>query len=62
MTFLVLGGFFLYSPYSMSAGCLSLDIAGTKGAGNCTGIIDGVGYFGGAFAAWGAGVMSDKLR
>lgn len=61
VTFLGLGGFFLYGPYSMSAGCLSLDIAGTKGAGTCTGIIDGVGYIGGALAAWGAGVMSDSM-
>ena len=61
VTFLGIGGFCLYGPYSMSAGCLSLDIAGTKGAGTCTGIIDGVGYIGGALAAWGAGVMSDQL-
>ncbi len=54
-------GFFMYGPYSMTAGCLSLDIAGSKGAGTCTGMLDGVGYVGGALAAWGAGVMSDRL-
>jgi len=59
--FLGLGGFFLYGPYSMSAGCMSLDIAGSKGAGTCTGMIDGVGYLGGALAAWGAGYMSDHF-
>ena len=31
----------------MSSGCLTLDIAGAKGAGSCTGIIDGLGYIGG---------------
>ncbi len=45
----------------MAAGALSLDIAGPKGAGTCTGMIDGVGYLGGALAAWSAGVLSDKL-
>ena len=32
-------GFFLLGPYSMSSGALTLDIAGAKGAGSCTGII-----------------------
>jgi sugar phosphate permease len=45
----------------MSAGCLSLDIAGADGAGTCTGLVDGVGYIGGALAAWGAGVLSTRL-
>jgi len=56
-----LSGFFLLGPYAMSSGCLTLDIAGSKGAGSCTGLIDGVGYLGGALAAWGAGYVSDKL-
>lgn len=56
-----LSGFFLLGPYAMSSGCLTLDIAGSKGAGSCTGLIDGVGYMGGALAAWGAGYLSDKL-
>ncbi|MBS1961140.1 MAG: MFS transporter [Bdellovibrionales bacterium] len=59
--FLGVGGFCLYGPYSMSAGALSLDIAGPKGAGTCTGMVDGVGYLGGSVAAWGAGYMSDHL-
>lgn len=54
-------GFFLLGPYSMSSGCLTLDIAGSKGAGSCTGMIDGVGYIGGALATWGAGKLSDVL-
>lgn len=56
-----LSGFFLLGPYSMSAGCLTLDIAGPKGAGTCAGIVDGVGYIGGALATWGAGSLSDAL-
>ncbi|HEY8269982.1 MAG TPA: MFS transporter [Pseudobdellovibrionaceae bacterium] len=59
--FLGLAGFCLYGPYSMSSGCLTLDIAGSEAAGTCTGMIDGVGYIGGALAAWGAGYLSDSL-
>lgn len=54
-------GFFLLGPYSMSSGCLTLDIAGAKGAGSSTGMIDGIGYIGGALASFGAGYLSDKL-
>ena len=61
LVFLGASGFFLLGPYSMSAGCLSLDIAGAKGAGSCTGIIDGIGYIGGAIAAFAVGAMSDVL-
>lgn len=56
-----LSGFFLFGPYSMSSGALSLDIAGHERAGSATGLIDGVGYIGGAIAAWGAGKISDTL-
>lgn len=56
-----LSGFFLYGPYSMSSGALTLDVAGAKRAGSCTGMIDGIGYIGGALAAWGAGYLSDNL-
>ncbi|MDB9968308.1 MFS transporter [Gammaproteobacteria bacterium] len=59
--FLGASGFFLLGPYSMSSGCLTLDIAGAKGAGSCTGIIDGMGYIGGAIAAFAAGILSDYL-
>jgi sugar phosphate permease len=61
LVFLGASGFFLLGPYSMSSGCLTLDIAGPKGAGSCTGIIDGLGYIGGAIAAFSAGYMSDIL-
>jgi sugar phosphate permease len=54
-------GFFLLGPYSMSSGSLTLDIAGAKAAGSCTGIIDGLGYLGGALAVWSAGKLSDVL-
>jgi len=54
-------GFFLLGPYSMSSGCLTLDIAGPNAAGSATGIIDGLGYLGGALAVWGAGKLSDIL-
>ena len=54
-------GFFLYGPYSMTAGCLTLDIAGAKAAGTAAGVIDSVGYVGGALAAWSAGFLSDYL-
>ncbi|MBI5200211.1 MAG: MFS transporter, partial [Elusimicrobia bacterium] len=54
-------GLFLYGPYSMSSGCMSLDIAGPEGAGTCTGLIDGIGYIGGALASWGAGVVADRF-
>lgn len=56
-----LSGFFLLGPYSMASGCLALDIAGAKGSGTCSGMIDGVGYIGGALAGWGAGVLADHL-
>ncbi len=61
LVFLGASGFFLLGPYSMSSGALTLDIAGAKGAGSCTGIIDGLGYVGGAIAAFSAGVMADYL-
>ncbi len=56
-----LSGFFLYGPYSMSSGSLTLDIAGAKAAGTCTGLIDGLGYVGGAIAAFSAGYVSQHF-
>jgi OPA family glycerol-3-phosphate transporter-like MFS transporter len=61
VAFLGFSGFFLYGPYSMSAGCMTLDIAGAEGAGTCAGLVDGVGYFGGALASWMAGIVSSRL-
>jgi sugar phosphate permease len=54
-----LSGFFLFGPYSMSAGALSLDIAGHQRAGTCTGILDGFGYIGGALGVFLGGKLSD---
>ncbi len=55
-----LSGFLMYGPYSLSAGAMALDLVGSRAIGTCTGIIDGVGYIGGAVASWGAGVMADR--
>ncbi|MCO4753714.1 MAG: MFS transporter [Bacteriovoracaceae bacterium] len=54
-------GFFLLGPYSMSSGALTLDIAGPNAAGSATGMIDSLGYVGGALAVWIAGALSDEL-
>ena len=54
-----LAGFFLMGPYSMSAGALTLDIAGARAAGTSAGLIDGAGYAGGALASWAAGRVAD---
>lgn len=56
-----MAGFFLLGPYSMSSGALTLDIAGPNAAGSASGMIDFLGYIGGALAVWGAGRMSDAL-
>jgi sugar phosphate permease len=56
-----MAGFFLLGPYSMSAGCLTLDIAGAKAAGSAAGFVDGMGYVGGALATWVTGLMADQL-
>lgn len=61
LALLGVAGFCLLGPYSMSAGCLTLDIAGPKAAGTCVGLVDGVGYLGGAVAAWGIGALADRL-
>ena len=56
-----LSGFFLLGPESLGVGTLMLDIAGPRAAGTCSGLIDGVAYFGGALATWSAGQLSDSL-
>ena len=56
-----LAGFCIYGPYSMSAGCLTLDIAGAEGAGTCTGLLDGIGYIGGTVASFGTGIVADHF-
>ena len=52
-------GFFLLGPYSMSSGCLTLDIAGSEGAGTCTGLIDGCGYLFASLSIYLSGWMSE---
>lgn len=54
-------GFLLLGPYSMSAGALTLDLVGAQAAGTCTGMLDGIGYIGGAVASWGVGYLSVRL-
>lgn len=54
-------GFFLLGPYSMASGALSLDIAGARAAGTCTGLLDGLGYFGGALAVFVSGSMAEHF-
>ncbi len=54
-------GFLLLAPYSMTAGALTLDIAGARGAGTSSGLIDGTGYLGGALATWATGLLADRL-
>ncbi len=43
-------GLFLLGPYSLLAGALTLDVAGTRGTATAAGIVDGVGYFGASLA------------
>jgi OPA family glycerol-3-phosphate transporter-like MFS transporter len=47
-------GFFLIGPYSYLAGAIALDFGGKQGGATACGIIDGIGYLGGAIA--GAGI------
>ena len=56
-----LSGFFLLGPYSMSAGCMTLDITGPRTAATAAGWIDGVGYLGGALAVWATGAIADSM-
>jgi OPA family glycerol-3-phosphate transporter-like MFS transporter len=43
-------GFLLIGPYSYIAGAVSLDLGGKRGGATTCGIMDFVGYLGGAFA------------
>lgn len=45
--------FFNSGPYSYLAGAMALDFGGRQGGGTASGIIDGVGYVGGALAGVG---------
>ncbi len=43
-------GFGLLGPYSYLAGAMALDFGGRRGGATSSGVIDGVGYFGGVLA------------
>jgi sugar phosphate permease len=43
-------GFLMIGPYSYLAGAIALDLGGKQGSATTSGIIDGVGYFGGILA------------
>jgi OPA family glycerol-3-phosphate transporter-like MFS transporter len=45
-----LAGFTLIGPYSYLAGAIALDFGGKQGSATTSGIVDGVGYIGGALA------------
>ncbi len=49
----LLTGFFLIGPYSYLAGAVALDFGGKQGGATACGVIDGVGYLGGAIAGGG---------
>lgn len=61
VTLTALSGFFLLGPYSMSSGALTLDIAGSRGAGTCTGLIDGIGYLSASASIYLSGWMSENF-
>ena len=42
--------FLILGPYSFLAGAIALDFGGKRGSGTASGLIDGVGYFGGVLA------------
>src|SRR5579872_6308542 len=42
--------FLIIGPYSFLAGAIALDFGGKQGASTASGVIDGVGYFGGVLA------------
>ncbi|HEY2474133.1 MAG TPA: MFS transporter [Candidatus Cybelea sp.] len=58
---LTAAAFFNAGPYSYLAGAMALDFGGRKGAGASSGIIDGVGYIGGAMAGFGVARLAVTL-
>jgi sugar phosphate permease len=53
-------GFFLLGPYSLLAGAIALDVAGTRGTATATGIIDGGGYLMASAAPLVLGALVDR--
>ena len=54
-------GFFLLGPYSFLGGAMAMDVGGKKGAATASGLVDGIGYFGGTLALWGTGKLSKEF-
>jgi sugar phosphate permease len=52
-------GLLVYGPYSLLAGALAIESGGKDAAATAAGIIDGVGYVGGALAGAGLGKLLD---
>ncbi len=53
-------GLFLLGPYSLPAGALALDVAGSKGPATAAGIIDGAGYLGATASGYLLGHIADR--
>ncbi len=53
-------GLFLLGPYSLLAGAVSLDVAGTRGGATAAGFVDAVGYVGASLAAVVLGSVSKR--
>ena len=52
--------FFMIGPYSFLAGVMSLDLGGKCGPATASGLVDAVGYLGGAIAGWGIAVVAES--
>lgn len=52
-------GLLVYGPYSLLAGALAIESGGKEAAATAAGIIDGVGYLGGALAGGALGMILD---
>jgi sugar phosphate permease len=53
-------GLFLLGPYSLLAGAVALDVAGTRGTATATGMIDSAGYLGATAAPFVLGAIVDR--
>lgn len=58
VVFIGIVAFGLLGPYSYLAGALALDFGGKRGGATSSGIIDGIGYFGGVLAGDGVARLS----
>jgi sugar phosphate permease len=53
-------GLFLLGPYSLLAGAMALDVAGTRGTATAAGMIDGAGYLGATASGYVLGSIADR--